>query len=437
MNNEKINNYLLIQVPIILTSLIPALLITGPFLPDLAVSLCALIFLINTFKNKLFFFYKNIFFYFFIGFCIYIIFSSLLSQNILLSFESSLFYFRFGIFSLSTWYLLTIKKVQLVKYTYLVCFFCFLILSLDGFYQFFFKKNILGFPLVEHRISSFFNDEWILGSYLSRLYPVLFGLFIYCFKNKLKIIPYNLDNFFFLGIILIFAEVIIFLSGERTSFFYLNFGALCLLIQLKSFKLFRILVMTIALIIIFLISNISTDYKKRMIDTTTDQLSNTLKKNNNNDINFEIFSSQHTVIYVSAYKMFLDHKIFGIGPKNFRERCKEKKYFIIDKKSLQEFKSSCETHPHNTYLQLLTETGIIGFLFIFITFLILIFYSFKHFFLKYMRKKVLFDDFQICLIVSAIISLWPLAPHGNFFNNWLSVVYYFPVGFLLFSLKNK
>jgi O-antigen ligase len=436
MNSNTINNIIFIQLPIILTSLIPALLITGPFLPDLAVSLCALIFLINTFKNKLFYYYKNLFFYFFISFCIYIIFSSLQSQNILLSFQSSLFYFRFGIFSLSTWYLLTLNKEQLLKYTYLVCFFCFLILSIDGFYQFVFKKNILGFPLVEHRISSFFNDEWILGSYLSRFYPILFGLFIYFYKNNLKIIPYYLDNIFFLAIILIFAEVIIFLSGERTSFFYLNFGALILLIQLKSFKLFRILVLIISFIIMILITYIAPDYKKRMIDTTAGQISNTFEKEKNN-YDFEILSSQHTVIYVSAYKMFLDHKIFGIGPKNFRERCKEKKYYIVDLKTTDQLKSSCETHPHNNYLQLLTETGIVGFLFIFMTFLILIFYSFKHFFLKYIKKKFFFNDFQICLIVSVIISFWPLAPHGNFFNNWISVIYYFPVGFLLFSLKNK
>ena len=435
MYSNIINNIIFIRLPIILTSLIPALLITGPFLPDLAVSLCALIFLINTFKNKLFYYYKNLFFYFFISFCIYIVFSSLLSQNILLSFQSSLFYFRFGIFSLSTWYLLTLNKEQLLKYTYLVCFFCFLILSLDAFYQFFFKKNILGFPLLEHRISSFFNDEWILGSYLSRFYPILFGLFIYFYKNNLKIIPRYLDNVFFLGIVLIFSEVIIFLSGERTAFFYLNFGALILLIQLNSFKVLRILVLIIAVIIMLLISYIAPDYKKRMVDTTSSQISNTFVKKNNYD--FEIFSSQHTIIYLSAYRMFLDHKIFGIGPKNFREKCKEKKYYIIDLKTTKELKTACETHPHNTYLQLLTETGIIGFLFIFIIFLTLTFYSLKHFFLKYIKKKVFFNDFQICLIVAVIISLWPFAPHGNFFNNWLSVIYYFPVGFLLYSLKNK
>ena len=57
--------------------------------------------------------------------------------------------------------------------------------------------------------------------------------------------------------------------------------------------------------------------------------------------------------YLSAIEMFKDNKLLGIGPKNFRKFCKDEKYF------LNEF--SCSTHPHNYYIQLLSETGIIGF----------------------------------------------------------------------------
>ena len=49
----------------ILISLLPALLISGPFLSDLAISIIAILFLINTYKNKLYSYYKNLFFYIF------------------------------------------------------------------------------------------------------------------------------------------------------------------------------------------------------------------------------------------------------------------------------------------------------------------------------------------------------------------------------------
>ena len=132
--------------------------------------------------------------------------------------------------------------------------------------------------------------------------------------------------------------------------------------------------------------------------------------------------------------MFIDNKIIGIGPKNFRVRCQEPRYF---KKDLKRSVSSCETHPHNTYLQLLTETGLVGFGFVIIIFLTIVFYCFKHFFMKFFQKKIFFSDIQLCLMVSIIISLWPLVPSGNFFGNWLAIIYYFPVGFLIFFLRKK
>jgi O-antigen ligase len=426
MKKIKLNNLLFIKIPSVLTCSIPALLITGPFLPDLAVSLCALIFLINTFKNKLYSFYTNYFVYFFIAFCVWILFCSLLSKNVLLSFESSLFYFRFGLFTLSTWFLLN-NNNRFIYYTFYVILFCFVILILDGFYQFFNNQNIFGFPLISNRISSFFNDEWILGSYLSRLYPILFAFFLFINKKK-----NNFTNNFTIGLILVGAEIIIFLSGERSSFFFLNFGAIYLILQMKYYKFFRSVLLVIALCLIVFISYYSPEYKNRMIDVTAKQLQKTVDKSTGE---IEIFSSQHQVVYASAFRIFLDNKFTGIGPKNFRVICKDPKYFIIDYNTTKHFKSSCETHPHNSYLQLLTETGIPGFAFIFLLLLIVVYVSIKHFFYKHLKNNYIFNDYQLCLIAAIFISIWPIVPSGNFFNNWLSIIYYFPVGFFLHSLQ--
>ena len=50
------------KIPFYLTILLPVFLVTGPFLPDLAISICSIIFLINSYKNRLISYYKNIFF---------------------------------------------------------------------------------------------------------------------------------------------------------------------------------------------------------------------------------------------------------------------------------------------------------------------------------------------------------------------------------------
>ena len=36
-----------------------------------------------------------------------------------------------------------------------------------------------------------------------------------------------------------------------------------------------------------------------------------------------------------------------------------------------------------------------------------------------------------------IISLWPFVPSGNFFNNYLSILIYFPLGFLIYLVYSK
>jgi len=56
---------------------------------------------------------------------------------------------------------------------------------------------------------------------------------------------------------------------------------------------------------------------------------------------------------------------------------------------------------------------------------------------KFLKQKILFDNFQICLLASILITIWPLAPSGNFFNNWLSIIYFYPIGMLLWSFQNN
>ena len=46
-------------------------------------------------------------------------------------------------------------------------------------------------------------------------------------------------------------------------------------------------------------------------------------------------------------------------------------------------------------------------------------------------------DFQIIILSAILLTLWPFTPTGNFFNNWLNVIYYLPLGILLWSINLK
>ena len=400
-------------VPTWIIILMPALLISGPFLSDLGLSLVVILFLINSIKNNLKKYYNNYYFKFFFIFCLILILSSLLSDNILISLKNSLFYFRFGIFSLCFWYLLE-KNIFLLKYLFISMLLCFSSLIVDGYFQFFFGKNLFGYALYnDYRVSSFFGSELILGSYLARFFPILFALFILLDqpkKNKLTL--------FFMTIVFILSEGLIFISGERLALFFMNLSAVFIILMLKEYKIYRLWTYIVSLCLIFVMMSFFPNSKARFVDQTIYDLTR------NTDDKVYIFSKPHNDMYISAYRIFLDNKFFGVGPRQFRNTC--------DKYSVSEY--SCETHPHNTYIELLSEAGIFAFLVVAGLFILICYLSIKHFVLKLIRdKKGTINDFEVCLLSAVIISLWPFSPSGSFFNNWMSIVYYFPVGLLLWQ----
>lgn len=441
----KINNKIFHIIPEYLIILMPAALISGPFLSDLFICLISLIFLIKIIIEKKFFYIKNIYSYFFLVFFLFLLLNSLVNFIEIKLLKNPIFYFRFGLFFLAIFYYLdTIENLaKKIFYSFLVVI-SFLII--DGYLQFFYGFNMFGYQLYDMeggaRVSSFFGKELILGSYLSRLSPLVFGLYI---LNK------NYNKFFssFIFALFVLIEGLVFLSGERTSFFILNFSTLICLLLLRDFKKMRLSIFITSIILIFTISFYKPTSVQRMIYQTLNQIgfldsakifakyyksetNKNLNKNLEEDIKIKkelyIFSKSHQSLYLTAINMFKKNIFFGIGPNNFR--------YLCDKKEFKHSEDSCSTHPHNFYLQFLSELGLFGFAFIIIIFFILI-YNLVRCFIGKFKKKYFFTDFEICCLSIMFVNLWPISPSGNFFNNWLSIVCYFPLGFFIWSRFKK
>jgi O-antigen ligase len=435
-------------IPSYIIVLMPALLITGPFLSDLGVSIVAILFLINSKKNDLLKYYNNIYFKFFIIFWIILIISSLLSNNILISLKNSFFYFRFGIFSLCFWFLIE-KNAKILHYLFYSIIICFISLIIDGYIQYFFKENLFGFKLHGgNRVSSFFGSELILGSYLARFFPILFGLFVFI-DHKLKI--KNKKLLVILTLTFILSEGLIVLSGERVALFFMNSSAIFIILMINDYKKYRFWTYVGSLLLIFGLIFFFPKTQDRIIKQTIDGFTSINSKNadTNNIKEFYIFTKTHNDMYIAGLQVFNNNKFFGVGPRQYRNKCKdydesvkveieESSRYHPDKKDYLLTKLFCQTHPHNTYIELLSETGIFGFTLVFGTFLLIIFFSMMQFFNNiFNKKKKYFNDFELCLLSAMIISLWPLAPTGSFFNNWMSIVYYFPIGIFLWSRNSS
>lgn len=99
-----------------------------------------------------------------------------------------------------------------------------------------------------------------------------------------------------------------------------------------------------------------------------------------------------------------------------------------------EFKNGCNTHPHNFYIQIFSEIGVLGAIFL------ICFYIFCIINLL----RCISDRFssnlnnELILYANFFIILFPLLPSGNFFNNYLSLLIYLPLAFInLWTLKSR
>lgn len=339
-------------------------------------------------------------------FYLILLISSLLSDYLLFSLRSSLLYFLYLIFIYSLVSLFRYEKFLLIFYfSGLITFF---IISLDGFYEIFNGENIIGNSAIPGRLSGFFGDRWVIGYYLIRLLPVLVAIFCF-YYNKL-----NDFSKIFSYLVFFTSSIIIIFSGERTAYLlYLFYIVLNLIFLIKYINIKLFLIIIILFFLLFIIPFFNSDYYLRLTDKIIFYLTT-----------FSLEDNQYLALYSTALKIFMNNPIFGSGPNTFRLVCGEVIYNISY--------FSCSTHPHNIFMQLLSETGIIG---------TLIIGSFFVFCLLQMKKILSIDKFELnqfglySLLCSIILNLLPIVPSGNFFLSWSGFIFMVPISFYLIFAK--
>ena len=410
--------------------LFPVSLILGPTFIEIFSGLLIIFFFYDVDKD----FYKKNKFYIniFLVFYLYIVIRSLFFSFEFEKIRSVLFYFRFLLFSCAIIFILERVNPK-KKFNIKFIFFIFLLLNLDSILQYYFGKNIFNIPLYNiERASSFFGKELILGSFLFRLLPLIL---ILCVIYKLD---FN-KNIFKLSIFFSFYFFAVLISGERTSIFLLLLTIFLLLILIKNIRKTLFCSLVFFIIIVFVSTYSHKNPLKRIYNVTLNQFFKVEKMQINTNFTPNIFESyskgfyfftrDHQGHYVIAIRMFLDNPIFGQGTRSFRYVCSQEKFLKLD--------GICAAHPHNTFLQLLAETGLVGFSFIFF---FIIFLS-KEIILKFLHNIIdkeidsKFVQIKYISLIAIFVNLFPFAPSGNFFNNWLSFVYYYPIAFYIYSIN--
>tara|TARA_B100001057_G_scaffold497464_1_gene601628 strand:- start:924 stop:2198 length:1275 start_codon:yes stop_codon:yes gene_type:complete len=383
----------------------------GSFVVNLSMLICMLIFF---FKFKFIKIYINQFkliFYSTIFFWIILLISTIFNnfsdiKNIFKSFA----YLRFILFPFVLIYLLDrVNKKKFILFFNLIILF----LIFDIFFQFYFKFDLLGFKLEDlgnprmDRISGFFGSEFIAGTYLS-----LFGFTAFFLLRELKL--FNRNFFFLLYLILLISSIII--TGDRVGILLILSIFLFNIVFNNYHRKFFIGFFFILIITSTILIKSSNKLSYRYIGN----INSIIGINTLSEVKYEnLIKSPWISHYLVSLEMIKDRPLLGFGNKGFRKYCDQ----YLDKEKKSSYKHKCTTHPHNTYFEILVETGFFG-LFFFILFNFLIFI------------KIFKSNNEIVLLIYSVIFtiLNPLRPSGSFFTTWSGGVFWMIVGILLYYL---
>jgi len=387
----------------LLVALLPVAILSGSLVINIFHILISIFFLAEIYKEKKFYFFKNYFFYLLLFLWLSFLINLFFSSDPQSSLSRSIGFLRFILLIFAIKYIFLYEKEKYTKFILTVWLIVFIIVTIDLLFEFYFGKNTLGFKsYMPGRLAGFLNDELKIGAYYLGFVLISISTLYNFNGKKTYIIPI---------LILIFL-VVSFLIGERSNFIKLFSIVFLFTILLYRKKLLNYLILIICLISILsaLVLN-NENLKYRYLD----QISYS-----------KISESLYFQHYKSAISVFKENPYFGVGIKNFRNEIVKEKY-----KNNKDWNNRhiVSTHPHQINFEILSETGIFGF----ICYLIFFILSF----LK--TTKICFQNKNKFLLSSLLFCLFylnPILPSGSFFTTYSATIFWVNFALMITFIKN-
>jgi O-antigen ligase len=313
---------------------------------------------------------------------------------------------------------LTFNNELKLNWFFIISSFCVIFVCIDIIFQFYFEKNIFGIvPATTRRLSGLFGDELIAGGYIQR-----FSIFAILLPIILNIKNY-LNKYFLIVIISFISLIGIILSGNKMPFFLFLFSILLMsCITLNYKKIILILLCLILTIGLFNKKNINFQNNLSKFGSTTNNFINTFIYNYQ-DVNSAVAKSvaksqaPYVAEFYGAYITWKKNIYLGGGLKSFRFNC-----------------ANCGTHPHNYYLEFLTDLGLVGLfvassLFFYVCFITL---KTKNIF----KLNLNLGIYILAFFIIFITEFFPIRSSGSFFSTSNSAFIFLCLG-ILGSLVEK
>ena len=345
------------------------------------------------------------------------------------------------------------KDINLGNYSIFI-FMIVNIISIDILVQFFLGKNLIGFtPIQVNPLSiyytGFLREELIAGGVILMFATLSFLSIPLIFNKQKKIVLVSLMILF---AIMILCSLV--LAGNRMPtllfMFFLLFAGLLYKNKKKFYLTFIIFLGLIAFIFISFKSEIIykkfknfyigipnpitifeeinksypelEKYKnsgKVFIETSVFKNEEKSQAQILEEYNILPFYTGHIVIFITSIDLFLEKPFLGGGIKSFRNNCKSKLYLP---------NRVCENHPHNFFLDILNDLGLIGFLVLIIPVCKILLSNYRSYKFNLLENEKISNWVVLSLILAILIHFFPFKSSGSFFSTFNSAYTFFILG---------
>lgn len=296
------------------------------------------------------------------------------------------------------------------------------VLAIDIVIQVLLGINLSGNQL-DQRFTGFFGEEEVAGAYLQKFSLFFIFLISILFESRKK-------RYFYMFLSFVFFLIIILYTGNRMPIFLYMLSICFYFVLERKFKLllFSFLIL-VSVFTIFAKNNES--FKNNFYSfygNAKQIIIVTPKLFYNNTYDQEVnFGSGHIITFNSGVQIWKENKIFGNGLKSFRIKCKYIKY------------QTCNTHPHNYWIEILVDTGLVGFVLVFFI-LCISFFNFLKFYLSINSSNLKLLSIPFFMII--FFEFFPLRSTGSLFSTWNTAIIFLILPILinvekLNEFKNK
>ena len=385
--------------------ILPLSTFIGKAVIDINLTLIALTFLIKVILEKDYGVFNQKWFKVLLLFWGYLVLMSFFAKYPEIAFKRSIPWIRYPVFSLaiSSWVLKDKVNIKLffsaLFATLAFIFFDSLVQIVTGTDLFGVSAKLTGEAGSALLITAFLKDH-ILGFHITFLiFPLIIYLldqiFLPQISNRLKLL-YGL----FIGL----SFVIVTFSGDRMAWLLMCFGAFLTLLFYKNYRHYILYMILLGVLGLSSIFALKPEVFNRQILMTYNDMSN-------------FAESSYGRNFSNGLKVAMTSPVFGVGAKHYRHVLREDICGVspADGLSSSEMRSVCAgyyIHPHNIYLEIFAEAGIIGLL-IFLYFLYVLFKD-----LYKEREIVRESPILFGASLTFFLRFWPLAASASFYAAW-------------------